>query len=1310
MIIDWNQLELNSNSAKEISFERFCFHYASILFKGYGDMTYPYNSAGSEFYLVLQKPLEYEGREYRKGDVIGWQAKFWVNHNDLENSSLDKPKRNELVEGLRNTLKRHKDLALWIVCTPGQFLEDNYNKLKTELSEVSSSVAITHWHKAVFEVSLVGDDRAKYQGLIPYYFGKKVIGKELLDRVTSATLVSLKQKFDVDLHTASPIEDQLMGIIDRDKAYTAINEKIHRLKKRIDKYEKRWFKDDGTRDIKRLEVFGETFEKVFLAYESCVLDIARGIVKTVEETDIECVFRDGLLFLDSKHDVFDSCAQKTEEAIEGLKSSHRENYLYFYIEDILEIKDMLFGRRDDRSDSIEHTLRLRESRYFPIFAQAGYGKTHFACSLATEQLKNGQPVLLLTGNRFRHCFRPQDVFLNILGFEGSQTSFEDAVCALDLLASCYPASRLLIVIDGLNESFPNERVWSEEMPTILKNIEGSENLILITTCREKSEYIQKIFGLQSYEKVDNSSLLKGIDEFNLAATIHRYFRKYNIEATQLADKKIFINPLLLKIFCETNQGAKGMVVNEHSLVESMKRYSDNLVSKLSVKDGAVSKIISHQVRSGLVEMGRLLWERNTRDVDYFDDFYPLFGEQSEALLEEGICFQVETLNTDGGEVKFTYDLLAGYHIAQYLLSKARNEVELNALLNEKDVYKKIFGTDDELHTLSEDILKTLIFAVREREHKSLIEFVGGNKAFAKILENLGQIKATEEESRALLSKLSQPMEAEVKKTVGLLVKQKLLENHTVRGISILLPAFKQFSPEEFDLLFHELFLPYGTIFEAVNCVKNALKDSDSSEDAILAAVLLSGCFWTENRQKVIRFMTDYAVSHFEELTSLLPEYLKLNDPFIREALYILINGATVGFGNRDNTATAIRIISDDLKRRPTSNIIILDYAECLFDYAKKVFSMDVEDSVLLLITKDTQWGTVSKNDVWKSGVYNYDFEKYHIRPYSIMGYDSHSSYTSDQLSDMILWKMRQNGYRDDVYAEFIDSHRDRIKYYQPTVNSIPFKHVGTAQKELVGWLMINDEIEPEYKHTMRTTEIDIDPAYPTLHPKRQLISVSFLPRTVEEKEGWLAVNPLGDMKKYLTMTFRGDDSEWVLLRSYLSQKNDEKQVQIYWATETGLAYNKTRNKTVELPAARHSHLLASEIGWREMEYNGDDYYEPSLGMFLLQHYEFTGWDKTRAKNCNFYFLSDQIRKDFGLDFNVRELRYYWDGKGVTEYYQDNHSEFYYLRKDLLEEILKRYKVTLVTQLYAEKTDTHREKGQMGYRSYNEYREKIVGLK
>ena len=55
------------------------------MLKGYGEITYPYNATGSEFYLELSKPWEYGGKQYESGDVIGWQAKFWVNHNDLEN-------------------------------------------------------------------------------------------------------------------------------------------------------------------------------------------------------------------------------------------------------------------------------------------------------------------------------------------------------------------------------------------------------------------------------------------------------------------------------------------------------------------------------------------------------------------------------------------------------------------------------------------------------------------------------------------------------------------------------------------------------------------------------------------------------------------------------------------------------------------------------------------------------------------------------------------------------------------------------------------------------------------------------------------------------------------------------------------------------------------------------------------------------------------------------------------------------------------------------------------------------------------------
>lgn len=1305
--IDWNQLERNSNS-KEISFERFCFHYASILLKGYGEMTYPYNAAGSEFYLELAKPLEYDGKKYEKGDVIGWQAKFWVNHNDMDNSSLTADRRSELTEGFKLTLKRKSNLALWVVCTPGQFKEDAYKTLKDGLAEVKETVNVTHWHKAIFESAFVGENGYKFQGLLAFYFGKRVIERTLLDGISQATINALREKFDVDLHTATPFENRLMSIIDKEKACATICEKAKLLGKRLARYEKRWFKEDGTRDDERLKAFGKPFEEAFLAYETCVLNMSRHILAIVSCKNVDIIYKEGTDYLNAQHDNFIDCAKNVEKEIRALKENVKEHTLYFYTEDIIELKDMLFGRAEHRDESIEHTLRLRESRYFPVFAQAGHGKTHFACSMASEQLKKGLPVLLLTGSRFRRCDSPQEVIMRILEMDDSNTSFDELIGALDLLASNYPATRMPVIIDGLNESFPNERVWADELPAIVAAFEKSENLILVTTCREKTEYVQKIYGQKSYEKVDNASLLKGIDDFNLQDTIHKYFRKYGIEETSIADKTIFRNPLLLKIFSETNRGTRGVAVNEHTLVESMKKYSDDLVSKLSVKDGAENKQISYSVRKGLLKMGQMLWERNTRNVDYFGDFCEIFGEKSEALLEEGLCFQVEALNTDGGEVKFTYDLLAGYHIAQWLLSQANSEDRLVALLNEDTIRKKLFGTPNELHTLAEDIIKTLTYSAREKTNKSLFELVSDEKAFAMILENVELIKASAEEQEALKARLSKSLNGDVKRAVCDIVRRKLIEHHSVSGLSLLLPAFIQFSSEEFDLHLYEQFLGYGKQQEAACTIKKGLEGDFFLDDAVMAAVLISGCFDEKVRHEVVRLMTEHARQHFDGLVDFLPTYLRLSDPNIREAVYITIHGATVGRGNKSNTEDAVRIITDDLRQRPTSNVVLLDYSDSVLCYANSVFATDVDKSVLLL-AKDAKWYVTDCKEKWKSETYDYEFEKNYIRPYSSEIYDSASPFTSDQLYSMILLKMEENGYCDNVYADLQATHRDRMKYYQPLIDQIPFKHVRATQKELVGWLMLNGVIEPEYMHSLRSTELDVDPSFPSVRPKRQLISASFLPRVIDDKSTWLDINPLAELKQFLTMKFKGSDAEWVLLEGHLIQKHDEKEAQLYWRIDGGLAHNDTEDKKIELPAKRHSHLLASEIDWRSMEYSHDDYFDAELGVPLLQHYEFTDWETTRAENPNFYFLADQIQKDFALEFRVMELAYFRNGEKVTVYFMDNHSEFYYIRKDLLKEIEERYNVSLVTELFAQKTDTHREEGRRTYRAYKEYKERIIEL-
>ena len=124
MQIDWSNLEKNMDS-KELSFESFNFQIAWVKYSFLGDFEYDYNTPGAEFYLTLKKDCLDLG--LKTGDIVGWQAKFWVNHNDMNNTQMGSARRTKLKSGLQKALAQKPNLKAWIICTPGQ-IEANVRK------------------------------------------------------------------------------------------------------------------------------------------------------------------------------------------------------------------------------------------------------------------------------------------------------------------------------------------------------------------------------------------------------------------------------------------------------------------------------------------------------------------------------------------------------------------------------------------------------------------------------------------------------------------------------------------------------------------------------------------------------------------------------------------------------------------------------------------------------------------------------------------------------------------------------------------------------------------------------------------------------------------------------------------------------------------------------------------------------------------------------------------------------------------------------------------------------------------------------
>ena len=89
----------------------------------------------------------------------------------------------------------------------------------------------------------------------------------------------------------------------------------------------------------------------------------------------------------------------------------------------------------------------------------------------------------------------------------------------------------------------------------------------------------------------------------------------------------------------------------------------------------------------------------------------------------------------------------------------------------------------------------------------------------------------------------------------------------------------------------------------------------------------------------------------------------------------------------------------------------------------------------------------------------------------------------------------------------------------------------------------------------------------------------------------------------------------------------------------------------------------------------------------------------------FYFIDDDICNELGLEFSLKDLSYYKDGEKVVEIYQSTATNFYYLRQDVVEEILERYNVHLDFEMYVDKTNLDKAIGGDG--RYKNYRKTLT---
>lgn len=1198
--INWEKLRENSTSG-ELKFENFNYQIAFKKYAKFGIFNYFYNTPGSEFYLTLLKDCE--ELNCKAGDVIGWQAKFWLNSKAPDNSPLDTSHREELINGLKKSLEYKSDIKKWIICTPGKFSNTKSRNgngpvdlLLEEFKNVDSGVVVDFWYKEMYEAIRL-ENNVLFDPVFNHYFSENKIDSIFFIEYSKKKIQLLHNKFNSDLYVKGSVDREIFSLCDVEKILDDCSIAISTLHRKLS-------------DDKKLECLNEAFPSYIVEHIDNKKELIRTYIGIAEK--LFKINKDQILNIEIIKDAlseFEQDKNKLNDLLEKIgdfwndedkilnnpkivpNASEHNSY-----KDLLSLINILHV---ETKKIIKNFKKVSKSSVH-VFGGAGYGKSNLACSVAGQFIKENIPAMLILAAELKNdSILIENQILNQLCVENS-VKFMDLLGSLDDLGFI-KKKKLPIIIDGLNEITPTADVWPQ-LFEIMEKIKKFDNIILVTTCRES--YSGQVFKENEYKKIENQIHLDGFDDKNIEDVINKYFNKYNITAiNENFNKELLKHPLMLDIFSKANKDSS-VVINESNIYGAVEKFIENIIAKVSTKSGVLDPVLKNQFQKSIDELSLKLWNDGKREIGYLENFIPLFDPaysgnaadftktNSYKIMDEGL-FSREMKDT-GECIKFTHDLVAGFCIARavFFNTADKSEIEKN-LKNFKNI-SKLNGKDAELvHTLSEDITKAIIYFSPIHTDKQVYEIIKDSFVILNVINLINLITQNQEN----LNKFSEFIESldindENIKNLLKTILAEILVNDRYENVEILRKTICRMNLEQINLIWAEILrLNSHAIFEYLKREIELLQENPENNKDINARITFVSILLCSTHREMRDFATKYLVEvgviYFNEFWKVFKSIEKINDIYIIERMIAATCGIILRVDSKEFVLDATSYLCENyIQNLKTTHILILDYLDTIRRHAIRKFGY-IETEIVFDLNGIKGWykdknceKKISNNQVaeWGYPPINRDFARYKIghldKTYYERGRDKgfdlvlkgavdfvkkhlNFKYKFDKdnppklkdLLPLVIWKMKNIGYNEKIFKEvdrkIDETNRDRFRNSN-SVERYAKKYSWISFFELYGHMVLLGLVDLEERSSFRTSDVDIDPTFPKKPKKFQLANDCFLPKYNEKITDWINedyAKPLLD--KYYKYDFV-DGKKWVLLNAKNSQsKDDNVYIDIY---------------------------------------------------------------------------------------------------------------------------------------------------------------------
>ena len=1203
-MIDWSELKIYQND-KYRSFEELCYQIAKGLHGEKGRFTSVDDSGGGdgvEFYLTLPN-----------GDQWGWQAKFYHPQKRLSESG----RKRSITNSLKKSCEIHPRLTKWILCTPSNFTSGEQTWFETTLHQSipeNMSTDLEHWGDRDFNNWL---SEPRFSGKYRYFFGKLELDLKWFKTQFEIEKAELKKQYDSSLHTEIEVEIDIHALLGDHAFVEHITESIEKLEEEledlndaVDNLNKPIQKDIVWDAAKKDKVANaakplqDTVIKTIDQFKQAREFLKENMLYEAQTINWDCVFK-------KLEDVLSTYRTAIDESdISEIEYTGESKYKARILDDtrwlVHRPESIIANFLDDFLNFEIYKCKLLNHSELKIFGNAGVGKTHIACNICDNRLRNGLPALFVRGFLFTDDQSIGAQLHKKLDIPESY-SFQDFLLALSAAAEAYN-TRIPLFIDGLNEATDNgtlSKVWQKYLKGFVYEIAQTKNVVLITTCR--SSYKKAIWD---DEYLPYSVDVEGFDTDEVTQeAIEKYFKEYKIKADlTFAPLSYFKIPIYLKIFCETKNRErkveKQVYVGEQTMFDVFDEY-------LVQCNEAVCKILDLDsgeciVQSALIKMAIYLWKHRSRHIPRNELARIIDGESLDklkkssskmfAIESEGLLLVFRDM-VDGTEVmRFTYDLLGGYLIAQCLVQQASNRRQVFL----QRVVTKLFGKDRRVRSAFLNRIKNFAMALFPKKLRQYIYTLETNKTAHPMYDDIGRCLAALLPSKGqFLHKLSNNQRAFEYSIRGLfeistddindecinLVKDlfttpqnrasffKLAEstvghpNHPLNAsfwsdqLSTMSMVERDLSWSEHIRLHHESYENKLIRFEVTCQSDQELSDIGKKRLHLMAEHIMWILTSTIRplRDKATRALYWYGRRFPKEFFELVMKSFTINDPYVSERMLAATYGIAMALQNDfEDTSFVTDILPLYAKQlyetmfkpdapHSTTHILARDYAKRTIDIAL------IHHPDLLLEGERERitppftdggirgWGESEKRDEGPSPI-QMDFENYTLK--SLIKYDNHNP-NEHKLVENVYWRIYDLGFttgdfgKIDKWISEENWNRGRYNEHPRKIDRYGKKYSWIAFFELAGFRQDNGLL-PDYYEDARISDADIDPSFPDEQREYNLVTENFLGDREISAEDWISKTPPPDLTSCLKVGHLcGEQGSWMLLDGFLRQKDDQ---------------------------------------------------------------------------------------------------------------------------------------------------------------------------